>query len=85
MASDDLGSVLGGSGVVLSILGMIYTAINHKRIRGRCCGREIDIEVNIDSTEPAAAAPNVQGEAPPATPKTTAKVYPYKESYPDVP
>lgn len=73
---------------MLSVLGMIYTAINHKRIRGRCCGREIDFEVNIDSTEqPAAptsqaqATPSPQedqsiGQAKPYPIKVGAKVYP---------
>lgn len=74
MANIDLGSVLGGTGAVLSILSMIYTAINHKRIRGRCCGREIDIELNIDSTDPkdkpadGPTAPSVDPSTPPESP-----------------
>jgi hypothetical protein len=95
MSNVDLGSVLGGTGAVLSILSMIYTAINHKRIRGRCCGKEIDIELNIDSTtEPnattaGATAPVAQPESPVATPRNkpispyvgTRRVYPELSSY----
>ncbi len=86
MANVDLGSVLGGTGAVLSVLSMIYTAINHKRIRGRCCGKEIDIELNIDSTEPdtkpvgatAPVAPSTPPESPilrPATPRKPTSPY----------
>jgi len=71
MANIDLGSVLGGTGAVLSVLSMIYTAINHKRIRGRCCGREIDIELNIDSTkEPGDAAGATAPQAPSTPPES---------------
>jgi hypothetical protein len=33
---------------------MVYAAINHKRIRAKCCGRSLDFEINIDPTEAAA-------------------------------
>ena len=33
---------------------MVYAAINHKRIRAKCCGRSVDFEINIDPTEAAA-------------------------------
>ena len=36
---------------MISIISMIYAAINHKRIRAKCCGRSLDFEINIDSTE----------------------------------
>lgn len=36
---------------MISIISMIYAAINHKRIRAKCCGRNLDFEINIDSTE----------------------------------
>ena len=38
---------------MISIISMIYAAINHKRIRAKCCGRSLDFEINIDSTEGA--------------------------------
>jgi hypothetical protein len=52
MASD-LGTIFGSGGLVISIISMIYAAINHKRIRAKCCGRSLDFEINIDSTEEA--------------------------------
>jgi hypothetical protein len=49
----DTGSVLGGIGVFLSIAGIVYSAINHKHIRSKCCGREIDFSIDIESTDQA--------------------------------
>jgi hypothetical protein len=49
----DTGSVLGGIGVFLSIAGIVYSAVNHKHIRSKCCGREIDFSIDIESTEQA--------------------------------
>jgi hypothetical protein len=53
--SSDLGTIFGSGGLVISIISMIYAAINHKRIRAKCCGRSLDFEINIDSTEEAGA------------------------------
>lgn len=44
------GPILGGTGIALSVLTMIYTAINHKRIRAKCCGRNLEIQIDIDPT-----------------------------------
>lgn len=49
----DQASQVGGIlGIVLTVVGMVYGAINHKRLRSTCCGRKIDISVDIDSTSP---------------------------------
>jgi hypothetical protein len=44
------GNALGIIGFIMSIIGIIYTAVNHKHIRGKCCGKDIDISLDIDST-----------------------------------
>lgn len=49
--STDTGSVLGIVSVIISVGGAIYAAINHKRLRCKCCGKDIDIQVDVDSTE----------------------------------
>ena len=53
--SSDLGTIFGSGGLVISIISMVYAAINHKRIRAKCCGRSVDFEINIDPTEHASA------------------------------
>ncbi len=70
--SDNLGSILGGSGAaILSALGVLYTAINHKRVKAKCCGKTFEAEIDIGSTEEAAEATAKAPKAP-----ATSKVHP---------
>jgi hypothetical protein len=39
---------------LISSAGAIYAAVNHKRIRMTCCGKKMDMSVDVDSTEPTA-------------------------------
>jgi hypothetical protein len=48
----DIGTVLGGVSLFFSIVGIIYSAINHKHIRSKCCGKELEISIDIDTTVP---------------------------------
>jgi hypothetical protein len=45
------GGILGIFAFLTSAAGLIYTAINHKRIRCRCCGRDLDMSVDVDTTD----------------------------------
>lgn len=66
---ENLGSILGGSGAaILSLAGMIYTAINHKRVRAKCCGKEFEMEVDIGSTQEGATAPKQSAKVHPSEP-----------------
>jgi hypothetical protein len=49
----DTGTLMGGLGLFISVVGIIYSAINHKHIRSKCCGKELDFSIDIDSTEQA--------------------------------
>jgi hypothetical protein len=46
------GGVLGIFGFIISAAGAIYAAVNHKRIRCKCCGKDVDVSVDVDSTVP---------------------------------
>lgn len=48
----DTSSIVGWSGLVISILGIIYSAVNHKHIRSNCCGRVIDFSIDVENTNP---------------------------------
>ena len=65
-------NILVGGGVGASIiitLGIIYKIINHKKLVSRCCGRTVDISLDIGDTTP----PEVRIRVPePKTPKATA-------------
>jgi hypothetical protein len=45
---------LGIIAFLISSGGAIYAAINHKRVRMNCCGKKMDVSVDVDSTEPTA-------------------------------
>lgn len=49
----DTGAALGGTGLFISIAGVIYSAINHKHIKSKCCGKEYDVSIDIGSTQEA--------------------------------
>jgi hypothetical protein len=66
--SSDLGTIFGSGGLVISIISMVYAAINHKRIRAKCCGRSVDFEINIDPTEAVAEEKKESGAKPETSP-----------------
>ncbi len=49
--NSDTGSVLGIISILVSVGGAIYAAINHKRLRCKCCGKDLEVQVDVDSTE----------------------------------
>ena len=64
----DTGAALGGTGLFISIFGVIYSAINHKHIKTRCCGKVFEASIDIGPNEPEAkgeAKPEAKGEAKP--------------------
>ena len=62
----DSSSIIGISGLVISIAGVVYSAINHKHIRTTCCGRVYDISIDIDTndTTESKAAEKKEATAP---------------------
>ena len=47
------GSYSGIVSAILIIGGGIYAAVNHRRCRSKCCGRSMEISVDIDQTIPS--------------------------------
>jgi hypothetical protein len=68
MASLTTGDTLGILAFLFSSAGLVYAAINHKRIRCKFCGKDIDISVDVDSTEPTVKLPS---DNTPSTNKVT--------------
>ena len=70
MSNLDTGNVLGIFAFLVSIGGVIYTAINHKRFRLKCCGKDIDVSVDVEDTtkKPGESVDTTKsGERPVAT------------------
>jgi len=68
--NSETGGILGIFGFIVSMGGAIYAAINHKKIRCRCCGKDLDVSVDVDSTVPT------PDEAPEAEPEVESAVIP---------
>ena len=81
----DTGAALGGTGLFISIAGVIYSAINHKHIKSKCCGKEYDMSIDIGSTEEAkktAAAATGDDKTEIVNTSTSAKVAPLPKQEP---
>jgi hypothetical protein len=50
MDSTNTGTIVGGVGIALSVLSMIFAAVNHKKLRAKCCGRVIEMELDVSNT-----------------------------------
>jgi hypothetical protein len=42
-------SIVSGA---LALFSMVITAINHKRIRSSCCGKKLEVSMDIENTTP---------------------------------
>jgi hypothetical protein len=61
-------SQVGMSGGVVSILTIavaVFKYLNHRNIRSHCCGRQVDLGIDVDTPPVVIAVPPV----PPSTPK----------------
>ena len=48
----DNSEVMGMVSLIVAISGAIIGIINHKRIRSRCCGHNVEASVDIENTTP---------------------------------
>lgn len=48
----DSSSILGIVAIVISVGTTVIGIINHKKIRSKCCGREISASLDIEPTTP---------------------------------
>lgn len=46
------GDVLGLIAIIISVGTTIIGIVNHKKIRSKCCGRELSASVDIEPTTP---------------------------------
>jgi len=53
-------SALVITSILLSVVGALIAAVNHQRVRSTCCGRKVEIKIDIDkvpSTPPEPPQP----------------------------
>lgn len=63
----DTGMIMGGVSIAIAVIGAIIAAVNHKRLRSRCCGRQMDVAIDIENTTP----PKASAPPPPITAPST--------------
>lgn len=65
----------GGIGAALVLaLGVayrIYTAINHRRVRSTCCGKELSASIDVEDTTPAEKSLRINSPPPVECPAST--------------
>jgi len=42
----------GTGGTILMVLLYLYKTLNHRRCRSRCCGKDMDMSLDIEQTTP---------------------------------
>lgn len=52
-------------GLVVSVGGSVLAIVNHTRIRSVCCGKKLEVSLDVDKTSPGP-------DTPPKTPKINA-------------
>ena len=50
-------TIVSGVAVIISVATAVVGIINHKRIRSKCCGKEVVASVDIENTTPPRIAP----------------------------
>lgn len=50
---DSVSNVGGYLGIIVTVGGIVFAAVNHKRLRSNCCGRKIDVSIDVEATNPS--------------------------------
>jgi hypothetical protein len=50
-------TIVSGVAIFVSVATSVIALINHKRIRSKCCGKEVVASVDIENTTPPRIAP----------------------------
>jgi hypothetical protein len=64
------GAGAGAGAGLLTVIGMIYAAVNHKRVKAKCCGKTFEAELDIGSTEEATEAKEKEPKPKPVKKQT---------------
>ena len=48
----DTSTIISGVSLAVAVGTSVIAVINHKRIRSRCCGRNVDMSIDIENTTP---------------------------------
>ena len=52
--------ILSVVAIIVSVVGTVIGVVNHKRIRSKCCGRQVEASIDIENTTPPKIKPTVE-------------------------
>jgi hypothetical protein len=55
----DQNGILSIVALVVSVGGSILALVNHKRVRSSCCGKVLDVSLDVENTTPPKIQPIV--------------------------
>jgi hypothetical protein len=58
-------TILSGMAMVIAVGGALLAIINHKKLVSKCCGRKVDVSLDIQDTRIDSPKPII--EVPPRT------------------
>ena len=76
---ESLGGVSGPLALVLVLVRETYNFLNHKKIRFRCCSRNMDISLDVDSTSRQDIHSTAALGRPKSPVRPSHRVYPHAE------
>jgi hypothetical protein len=44
--------ISGGVAGIIALIGGILLKVNHKRCRSNCCGKKMEVELDVENTTP---------------------------------
>lgn len=47
-----VGGLLGLISIVIHVIEKVYMAMNHKRVRSKCCGYHTEVSLDVENTTP---------------------------------
>ena len=53
--------ILGITALVISVVGTIVAAVNHKKLVSKCCGKRVEMSLDISETTPS---PSIKPKLP---------------------
>ena len=61
----DPNAIAGYLALALMIADKAYQAINHRRVRSNCCGKEVVASIDVDTTTPPVGKKPAENAPPP--------------------
>jgi hypothetical protein len=60
----DQQSILSIVAIVVSVGGTALAVVNHTRVRSMCCGKKIEVSLDVDRTQPSPVSAQTAGSRP---------------------